>query len=288
MNLDHLRYFLITAKIQHIGKAAAQLHVSPSAISHSLRKLESKLGNPLFRKTGKNIHLTDIGRQFASRSTALVDSFDGLLHEFRSSELPLSGTIKIAASHGLSNHLVTKAMSALQAQHPSIVFEAYSLRSAEVVDHVARNLVDAGICFSPTAHPSVTVLSSSQQRLAICVRKDHSVRRLRGAKLFKQLSQLPCASPKAFSGVEICEDHPSLRVLRIQSNIALAFDSYDVAAGYLNTTNAWCLMPEGMARIHDLALLQIPKLHAQASISVLVPKGRSLPLAIAEALTSVL
>jgi LysR family cyn operon transcriptional activator len=288
MNLDHLRYFLVASKTQHIGKAAAQARVSPSAISHSLRKLESQLGQRLFQKTGKNIFLTDFGKRFALRGARLLDQADGLLHEFRDSELPISGSLKVAASHGLSNHVVAGAIAKLQTQHPKLLFESYSLRSAEVIDQVSRGLVDVGVCFSPTSQPAISVLFGAPQKLVICVRKSHGIRKLRGARLIEELSRQACASPKAFSGVEICDNHPSLKALGIAPNVSMIFDSYDVAAAYVKTTDAWCLMPKRLAEIHGLAELKIQGFKAEATIAVIAPKGRTLPPALLGELRSAL
>jgi LysR family transcriptional activator of nhaA len=62
LNYNHLHYFWVVATQGSITKAAELLHVTPQTISGQLRTLESRMGGPLFRKAGRKIVLTEIGR----------------------------------------------------------------------------------------------------------------------------------------------------------------------------------------------------------------------------------
>ena len=64
MNLDHLRYFEVLARLQHYGKAAEQLHVSQPSLNYAVSQMEQELGVPLFEKAGRSVRLTRYGRQF--------------------------------------------------------------------------------------------------------------------------------------------------------------------------------------------------------------------------------
>ena len=64
MNLAQLSYFRHLSKIQHYTRASEELHISQSALSHSIASLEDELGCSLFRKEGRNVYLTDDGRVF--------------------------------------------------------------------------------------------------------------------------------------------------------------------------------------------------------------------------------
>jgi LysR family transcriptional regulator, transcriptional activator of nhaA len=62
LNYHHLRYFWMVAKEGSLTRAAAKLHVSQPTISAQLQALESTLGEKLFRRTGRNLNLTDAGQ----------------------------------------------------------------------------------------------------------------------------------------------------------------------------------------------------------------------------------
>ncbi len=62
MNFKHLYYFWVTARSGGIIKAGEQLHTTPQTLSGQIKLLEERLGRRLFRKSGRNLELTDEGR----------------------------------------------------------------------------------------------------------------------------------------------------------------------------------------------------------------------------------
>lgn len=62
LNYHHLRYFWVAAKEGSLKKAAQKLHVSQPAISAQIKELETALGAPLFRRSGRTNVLTDAGQ----------------------------------------------------------------------------------------------------------------------------------------------------------------------------------------------------------------------------------
>ena len=61
-NFHHLHYFWAVAHEGNLTRAAERLHVSQSAVSIQIQKLESELGHPLFERRGKQLVLTEAGR----------------------------------------------------------------------------------------------------------------------------------------------------------------------------------------------------------------------------------
>ena len=62
LNLKHLRYFWAVAVNGTIARASEILHLTPQTISGQLHELEEQLGTKLFKKSGRNLVLTDTGR----------------------------------------------------------------------------------------------------------------------------------------------------------------------------------------------------------------------------------
>lgn len=73
--LTALRAFEAAARHLNVTRAAAELHVSQSAVSHQVRALEQQLGTALFRRTGSGLILTETGRRLAATAG---DAFRGL------------------------------------------------------------------------------------------------------------------------------------------------------------------------------------------------------------------
>ncbi|MCW5609196.1 MAG: transcriptional activator NhaR [Rubrivivax sp.] len=62
MNFKHLHYFWVVAKAGGVVKAGEQLHTTPQTLSSQIKLLEDRLGRQLFRKSGRQLELTDDGR----------------------------------------------------------------------------------------------------------------------------------------------------------------------------------------------------------------------------------
>ncbi|MDT7516293.1 LysR family transcriptional regulator [Rhodoferax mekongensis] len=62
LNFHHLHYFWRVAKVGHLSKVAAEIHVSQSALSAQIRQLEDRIGEPLFCREGRRLELTDTGK----------------------------------------------------------------------------------------------------------------------------------------------------------------------------------------------------------------------------------
>ncbi len=65
VSLSTLRGFEAAARLASFALAANELHLSHSAVSHQIKLLEEELGQPLFRRVGRSVVLTDAGKDFA-------------------------------------------------------------------------------------------------------------------------------------------------------------------------------------------------------------------------------
>lgn len=72
MNLPDLRVFVSAARRPSLGAAALELHLTPSAVSKALRRLEQHLGTPLFDRSAKQLVLNDAGHFLLQRALALL------------------------------------------------------------------------------------------------------------------------------------------------------------------------------------------------------------------------
>lgn len=280
MNLDHLRYFVVTAETLHTGRAAKILNISQSAISHSIAKLEEELGIGLFENVGKNIQLTSAGRGFALKAKDLLGHAEAIQREFRAKDLPLSGILKLGAVHGAAQFLAPQLIGEIHKTQPGLIFEVYSLRSQQIAEQVANKRLDLGFCFLGTQSSQFEILAKKKIELKICVKPRHAITKARKGEFIKALSQLPCAAPKAFSGIEICEEHPALKKCGIQTRPTLIFDSYQVAAEYLRNSQAWTLIPDFLVEHLELTALEVEDFRASTEFALIAAKGVYLPEAV--------
>ncbi len=83
INYKHLHYFWVVAKEGSIARASEQLHLTPQTISGQLSLFESVQGEQLFKKSGRNLELTEAGRlvlSYAEEIFSLGQELEQVLH----------------------------------------------------------------------------------------------------------------------------------------------------------------------------------------------------------------
>lgn len=96
MNLQWLYYFDAIAELEHYTRAAEQLHVSQSNLSHAISELEEELGAKLFERKGRNIRLTKYGELFRPYVQKSIQDLETGIKTLKDYIDPNAGTIVLA------------------------------------------------------------------------------------------------------------------------------------------------------------------------------------------------
>ena len=244
MTLDQLQYFYTAAQLEHLGQAALRLHVSPATVSHAITALEDELGQTLFARKGRNVHLTPIGKEFMVRAASLLAESNAIKEEFQTDLTQLKGSYKLAASHFLAEYCLTPALLDTTQQFPNITCELFSFRSVDIISGLLQGDLDAGLCFSPQANQKLISKNLVSGRLIPAVKATHPILKLAKSKMLESLNQYPAVGAKSFSGIDVCEDNPILEAFGLNPGPGLLYDSYSVAMEALLKTESWSLMPD--------------------------------------------
>lgn len=102
MHLDAMRYFLMVVEERSISKGAARAHISQSALSQTIQKLEEDLGYQLMLRSNRGISLTGAGEIVRKYAESITRGYDRMLEELSLSAetqhyVNISGTYSLAA-----------------------------------------------------------------------------------------------------------------------------------------------------------------------------------------------
>lgn len=287
MKVEQLRYFLEAAKQEHIGRAAARVAISPSAISRSIAELESELGRELFVKRGKNVFLTSHGKLLMERAASFLNGLEAIKDEIASDDVELQGHYRLAATHGLCARRLAPAWSRIQKKNPRLTAEVYTLRSAQISADVASGALDFGLCFNPQESPGFASRVLYRGQLVLAVRRGHPLLKLPPSRRAANLSDYPAALSKSFHGIENCESHPAFARFDIAPKVDFMFDSFDTALERLCATDSWSLFPDLF--LDDaggrLSAIVPPGWHAELRAAALWPRHRWLTRPLKKLLT---
>jgi DNA-binding transcriptional LysR family regulator len=141
-NLNDLLAFLAVARDRSFTKAAAKLGVSRSALSHTLRGLEARLGLRLLTRTTRSVSLTTAGERLQNAVGHRIEEIGAELEALSELREKPAGTIRITAHEHPVNTVLLPCLSKFLSQYPDINVEVtidYGL-----TDIVAQRF-DAGV-----------------------------------------------------------------------------------------------------------------------------------------------
>ncbi|SAK96865.1 LysR family transcriptional regulator [Caballeronia glebae] len=140
--LSELTVFVEIAQQRSFSAAARNLGVSPSALSHTMRAFEARLGVRLFNRTTRSVAPTEAGERLLARvGPALADLRDAVGEAASTRDRP-SGVIRISASESAAKPLVRHVLPDFLARYPGIHVEI--VVDTRLMDIVAGGF-DAGI-----------------------------------------------------------------------------------------------------------------------------------------------
>ena len=105
LNYHHLRHFWMIARHRSVTRAAEKLKISQSTLSEQLAELEDWLGQPLFDRRGRELHLTDAGRVALEHAETIYTTGHELITRFRQSGETQQRVLRLGAVGPLSKNL---------------------------------------------------------------------------------------------------------------------------------------------------------------------------------------
>lgn len=104
LNYNHLKYFWIVAHEGNLTRAADNLHIAQSALSIQLKTLQKQLGHDLFKKEGKQLVLTEVGRMALDYADEIFSTGNELLNRLEEEGKSTKQSIKIGVITTLSRN----------------------------------------------------------------------------------------------------------------------------------------------------------------------------------------
>lgn len=117
-SLRQIRYFVTTAELGQVSRAADQLHVTQSAVTIAVRELEAELGYALFRRGAHGMELTANGRHFLAHARAIESAVANAANMPRSADL--EGELVLAATPTMVGYFLPEHIQRLAALHPGL------------------------------------------------------------------------------------------------------------------------------------------------------------------------
>jgi DNA-binding transcriptional LysR family regulator len=207
MDLLQLKYFQVTARLEHMTRAAEKLSLAQPSLSQSIAKLEEELGVPLFDRQGRRIQLNQFGRTFLRRVERAFLELDEGKREVADLAGLETGSVSLAVT---STQLLPDLLSAFLARHPRVRFRLFQQHAlATVVQQLERGEIDLCISSPPIEQPGIACVPLITEEIFLLVPARHPLAR-RGSIRLSEAANEPFISLKPGHGMrdmmdEVCK-----------------------------------------------------------------------------------
>jgi DNA-binding transcriptional LysR family regulator len=163
--LDDLQAFVAVAREKSFTRAAAKVGVSQSALSHTIRELEARLGVRLLTRTTRSVSPTEAGERLLNTLGPRLDEIESELAAIAELREKPSGTIRITATEYASDTILVPKLARLLRDYPDIHVEI-------IVDYGLTDIVaerfDAGVrSGEQVAKDMIAVRIAPDMRMAV-------------------------------------------------------------------------------------------------------------------------
>ena len=247
--LDDLLAFVAVGRERSFTKAAAKLGVSQSALSHTMRELEARLGVRLLTRTTRSVSPTDAGERLLQTLGPRFDEIETELVAIRELREKPAGTIRITATENVADTILLPKLAKLLREFPDIKVEI--IINYGLTDIVAERY-DAGVrSGEQVAKDMIAVRIASDMRMAV-VGAPSYFRKRSEPKRPQDLIGHNCINLRlpTHGGFYAWEFEKAGRELRVRVEGQLTFNA---TAQMLNAALAGlglAYVPEGMAQPH--------------------------------------
>jgi DNA-binding transcriptional LysR family regulator len=248
-HLDDLLAFIAVGQERSFTKAAAKLGVSQSALSHTIRELEARLGVRLLTRTTRRVSPTDAGERLLQNVAPRFEEIDAELAAVGELRDKPAGTIRITSTEYAADAVLLPKLSKLLRQYPDIKVEI-------VIDYGLTDIVaqrfDAGVrSGEQVAKDMIAVRIAPDMRMAVVAAPSYFKTRSE-PKRPQELIDHNCIRLRlpSHGGLYAWEFEKSGRELRVRVEGQLTFNT---TAQMLNAALAGlglAYIPEGWVQPH--------------------------------------
>lgn len=164
LDMDVLRALVIAMEHGGFARAAERLGRTQSAISLQMKKLEEQVGQPLFRKAGRTVALTDAGDLLLGYARRIVALNDEALSVTR--DRAMDGSVRVGFPQDLAERWLPAVLGAFHRAHPHVHVEAQVGRGRELRERVAQGALDLALAFGEVGGNSAGAAAGGAETLA--------------------------------------------------------------------------------------------------------------------------
>ncbi len=174
MHLDALKYFQTVVEEKSISKAAAKTHISQSALSQMIHKLEEDLDVELLNRSNRGVTMTGSGEIVLKYSNNIIKSFDKMLDELRSYDANVN-KVTISGTWSLSAYSLPCMLYKIKKRYPEYSYGLEAKTFSEIIHDIREDLSDLGFVDVVEENDELVYFKMGQEKVVLIAKSDYNI-----------------------------------------------------------------------------------------------------------------
>ena len=154
MDFKQLEIFSVLANELHFAHTAKRCHMTASAVTRSIQRLEEELGYPLLERNNRSVELTVAGKTFADFAVESLQQYQRLKDSLASDAEAVRGSLSVYSSVTASYGILSYLLDAFRDKFPDVELQLHTGDHADAVQRVLQGEEDVAVAAMPTELPS--------------------------------------------------------------------------------------------------------------------------------------
>jgi len=160
-----LQRFLVLADELHFRKASERLFLSQPALSKHIRKLEKKVGGPLFIRSRRKVALTEAARVLIPLAQKLLQASKGAFESAREAAEGRAGTLRIGFGIASVSEILPRTIIQFRRAYPRVELQMQDMSTPAQITGLLNGTLDIGMVRMPLSHPQLSHFPLFRERL---------------------------------------------------------------------------------------------------------------------------
>ena len=149
---QQLRVYVVLSRTLSMGRAAAELHLTPSGVSRCLKSLEEGLGCRLFERTTRRMALTPAGREFLAQAGDILERMQAVRDRIRAWGDWRTGHLRIGAVETVGQFVLPPALREFRESFPGYTVKIEVCPARQAAELLADGQIDLALLPEPALH----------------------------------------------------------------------------------------------------------------------------------------
>jgi LysR family hydrogen peroxide-inducible transcriptional activator len=168
-----LQYAIAVADCGSISRAAEACGITQPALSERIKRIENTLGVELFERSNRRIRITPVGERLILKARSLMDEVAEMDEIISSSNVPLSGQLRVGVISSLGPYLMPLVLPRLKKKYPSLELILHEGLTDQLVPAVLSGTLDLVVASAPLHWSGLRIVKLFDEPFILAIPKEH-------------------------------------------------------------------------------------------------------------------